>query len=104
MLLEYDGTCYHGWQRQPDASTIQGVVEEALARLTGERVSLIGSGRTDAGVHALGQVANFRTSSAIPLQAFNQGLNALLPPDIEVLAAREAPLEFHARKSARAKT
>jgi tRNA pseudouridine38-40 synthase len=104
LVLEYDGTCYHGWQRQPDAPTIQGVVEEALARLAGERVALIGSGRTDAGVHALGQVANFHTASAIPLQAFNQGLNSLLPPDIAVLAARKAPPEWHARKSARAKT
>jgi tRNA pseudouridine38-40 synthase len=105
LLLEYDGTRYHGWQRQPDAPTLQGVVEEALlARLAGERVSLIGSGRTDAGVHALGQVANFHTASTIPLQAFNQGLNSMLPPDIAVLAASEAPLEFHARKSARAKT
>jgi tRNA pseudouridine38-40 synthase len=104
LLLEYDGTRYHGWQRQPDAATIQGVVEEALARLGGERVSLIGSGRTDAGVHALGQVANFRTASTIPLRAYSQGLNALLPPDIAVLAAREGPPEFHARKWARAKT
>lgn len=104
LLLEYDGTRYHGWQRQPDAPTIQGVVEEALTRLTGERVALIGSGRTDAGVHALGQVGNFHTASAIPLQAFNQGLNSLLPADIAVLAASEASPEFHARKSARAKT
>jgi tRNA pseudouridine38-40 synthase len=104
LLLEYDGTRYHGWQRQPDTPTIQETVEEALGRLTGERLALIGSGRTDAGVHALGQVANFHTASAIPLQAFSLGLNALLPPDIAVLAAHEAPPEFHARKSARTKT
>ena len=73
-------------------------------RLTGEQVALIGSGRTDAGVHARGQVANFRTESAIPLQAFHQGLNSLLPKDIAVLEASEAPPSFHARKSARAKT
>jgi tRNA pseudouridine38-40 synthase len=104
LLLEYDGTRYHGWQRQPDAVTIQEVLEAAVARLTGEAVALIGSGRTDAGVHALGQVANFRTGSAIPLKAFHQGLNSILPRDIVVLAAAAAPPEFHARKSARAKT
>jgi tRNA pseudouridine38-40 synthase len=104
LLLEYDGTRYHGWQRQLDAVTIQEVLEAAIARLTGEAVALIGSGRTDAGVHARGQVANFRTGSAIPLKAFHQGLNSLLPRDIAVLAAAEAPPEFHARKSARAKT
>jgi tRNA pseudouridine38-40 synthase len=104
LLLEYDGTGYHGWQRQRDPATIQGVLEAAVARLTQEPVAIIGSGRTDAGVHARGQVANFRTGSPIPLKAFHQGLNSLLPKDIAVLEASEAPLEFHARKSARAKT
>jgi tRNA pseudouridine38-40 synthase len=104
LLLEYDGTRYHGWQRQENALTIQQVLEEALQRLTGERIALIGSGRTDAGVHARGQVANFRTESTIPLQAFHQGLNSLLPKDIAVLSATEAEPSFHARKSARAKT
>jgi len=104
LLLEYDGTRYHGWQRQANALTIQQVLEESLQRLTGEKVALIGSGRTDAGVHARGQVANFRTDSPIPLQAFHKGLNSLLPRDIVVLEATEAPPEFHARKSARAKT
>lgn len=104
LLLEYDGTRYHGWQRQADVLTIQEVLETAVARLTQTPVALIGSGRTDAGVHARGQVANFRTTSAIPLRAFHQGLNSLLPRDIAVLSAAEAPPEFHARKSARAKT
>jgi tRNA pseudouridine38-40 synthase len=104
LLLEYDGTGYHGWQRQLDAATIQGVLEGAVAQLTQAPAAIIGSGRTDAGVHARGQVANFRTESRIPLQAFHQGLNSLLPKDIAVLEATEAPLEFHARKSARAKT
>jgi tRNA pseudouridine38-40 synthase len=104
LLLEYDGTRYHGWQRQADTATIQQTLEEALERLTGEKVALIGSGRTDAGVHALGQVANFRTNSAIPLTAFHKGLNSLLPRDIAVLSATEAEPSFHARKSARAKT
>ena len=104
LLLEYDGTRYHGWQRQLDAATIQGVLEAAVARLTQAPVAIIGSGRTDAGVHARGQVANFRTESAIPLKAFHQGLNSLLPKDIAVLEASEAEPAFHARKSARAKT
>jgi tRNA pseudouridine38-40 synthase len=104
LLLEYDGTRYHGWQRQAEALTIQHVLEEALERLTGEKIALIGSGRTDAGVHARGQVANCRTGSLIPLQAFHKGLNSLLPRDIAVLEATDAPPEFHARKSARAKT
>jgi tRNA pseudouridine38-40 synthase len=104
LRLEYDGSRYHGWQRQKNALTIQEVVETALARLTGEAARLIGSGRTDAGVHALGQVANFHTKSTLPLPAFVQGLNSLLPHDIAVLEAGEVPAEFHARKSARAKT
>ena len=104
LLVEYDGTRYHGWQRQAEAVTIQQVLEESLERLTGEKVALIGSGRTDAGVHARGQVANFRTASPIPLQAFHKGMNSLLPKDIAVLAATEAEPSFHARKSARAKT
>jgi tRNA pseudouridine38-40 synthase len=104
LLLEYDGTRYHGWQRQTDAATIQQTLEEALERLTREKVALIGSGRTDAGVHALGQVANFRIEITIPLKAFHDGLNSMLPPDIAVLEAAEVPPEFHARKSARAKT
>jgi len=104
LTLEYDGTCYHGWQRQKNALTIQEVVETALAKLTGEAVKLLGSGRTDAGVHAWAQVANFHTSSHIPLKAFHAGLNSLLPRDIAVLEAAAAPPDFHARKSARAKT
>ncbi len=104
LLLEYDGTGYHGWQRQKNAPSIQEVMETALERLTGGKVSLIASGRTDAGVHALGQVANFHIDSPLPLRAFHHGLNSLLPPDIAVLEAAEAPHDFHARKSACAKT
>jgi tRNA pseudouridine38-40 synthase len=104
LLLEYDGTRYHGWQRQKEAVTVQQTLEAALARLTGAPVAVIGSGRTDAGVHALGQVANFRTPSTIPLKAFHAGLNSMLPYDLAVLEAREAEPDFHARKSARAKT
>lgn len=104
LVLEYDGSNYHGWQRQRGDLSIQQVLEEALQRLTGAPVKLIGSGRTDAGVHALGQVASFRTKSAIPLKAFHEGLNSMLPHDIAVLEAREAPPEFHARKAALSKT
>jgi tRNA pseudouridine38-40 synthase len=104
LVLEYDGTRYHGWQRQRGDLSIQQVLEEALGRLTGEPIKLIGSGRTDAGVHALGQVANFRTNRTMPLKAFHEGLNSTLPYDIVVLEAQEAPPEFHARKSALSKT
>jgi|UniRef100_A0A7V6A5W4 tRNA pseudouridine38-40 synthase len=104
LTLEYDGTCYHGWQRQKNALSIQEVIETALARITGEAVRLTGSGRTDAGVHALGQVANFATCSTVPLRAFRHGLNSLLPLDIAVLEAEEVPLTFHARYSALSKT
>ncbi|MCX5894088.1 MAG: hypothetical protein NTW80_14200 [Deltaproteobacteria bacterium] len=104
LQLEYDGTRYHGWQRQKGDLSLQQVLEEALERLTGEKSALIGSGRTDAGVHALGQVANFRTNSNIPLRAFHEGLNSMLPYDVAVLEAQEVPPEFHARKSALSKT
>lgn len=104
LLLEYDGTAYHGWQRQKNALTIQEVLETALAKLTGEAAKVHGSGRTDAGVHARGQVANFHTAGRIPLKAFYAGLNSLLPRDLAVLDAAEVPMDFHARKSARAKT
>ena len=104
LLLEYDGAAYHGWQRQKNALTIQEVVETGLGRLTGAEVRLKASGRTDAGVHALGQVANFHTQSSIPLKAFVHGLNSMIPRDIAVLQAQEVPPDFHARFSARAKT
>ena len=104
LLLEYDGSRYHGWQRQRGDLSLQQVLEKALERLTRASVKLIGSGRTDAGVHALGQVANFHTNSAIALKAFHEGLNSMLPYDIAVLEASEVPLEFHARKAARSKT
>jgi tRNA pseudouridine38-40 synthase len=104
LLMEYDGSRYHGWQRQRGDLSIQQVLEEALGRLTGDEVRLISSGPPDAGVHALGQVANFLTAGNLPLKAFREGLNSLLPWDIAVLTAEEAPPEFHARKAARHKT
>ena len=97
LLLEYDGTAFAGWQVQPEQRTVQGVLESALSQMTGEKVSLIGSGRTDAGVHASGQVANFKTDKDIPLKAFNEGLNAVLPKDVAVLKAEEADPDFHSR-------
>jgi tRNA pseudouridine38-40 synthase len=98
--LEYDGTVYHGWQVQPDVSTIQQELEETLHQILGERVRVVGAGRTDAGVHALGQVGHFPTESALEVGALFRGMNSLLPEDIVVKAVREAPPDFHARKSA----
>jgi tRNA pseudouridine38-40 synthase len=98
--LEYDGTAYHGWQVQPDVSTIQQELEEVLCQILGERVRVVGAGRTDTGVHALGQVGHFRTESRLEVQALLRGMNSLLPDDIVVKAVQEAPSDFHARKSA----
>lgn len=100
LLVEYDGTDYCGWQRQENGRTIQGEIESALQRLIQEQVSVIGAGRTDAGVHARGQVGNFRTESALRVHEFKSSLNALLPHDIIIHEAEEVPLEFHARYSA----
>ena len=95
LTLEYDGTCFHGWQAQPGRTTVQGEVQKALERITGENVSLIGAGRTDAGVHALGQVASFRTRASIPLQGLLKGLNSMLPDGVAVVSCEEAPETFH---------
>src|ERR1700694_629426 len=104
LMLAYDGSEFSGWQVQPGAETIQGTLALAIGRLTGEKVLPQGSGRTDAGVHALAQVASFTTESPIPTENLTKALNDILPPSIRVLDVTEAPLEFHARKSARAKT
>jgi tRNA pseudouridine38-40 synthase len=98
--LEYDGTAYHGWQVQPHVPTIQQKLEETLLQILGERVRVVGAGRTDAGVHALGQVGHFPTESALEVGALFRGMNSLLPEDIVVKAVRDAPSGFHARKSA----
>jgi tRNA pseudouridine38-40 synthase len=97
LLLAYDGTNYAGWQRQKDLPTIQGVLEEKIAVITGHPAVLHGAGRTDAGVHALGMVANFATDAAIPCLGFRKGLNSMLPEDIRVLAVTEATKSFHSR-------
>src|SRR4030095_10464590 len=104
LLLEYSGTRYHGWQVQPNAVTIQGTLEACLARLTNGPVRLHVAGRTDAGVHALGQVAHFDTASTLALPALVRGANSLLPSDIVVRQAEEVSRDFHARYSARRKT
>jgi len=104
LTIEYDGTAYHGWQIQPGLRTIQGMMREQIAQITQQEVNLIGAGRTDAGVHALGQVANFQTESTIDLASLQRGLNSLLPPDIVIISAEEMEEGFHARFSARCKT
>lgn len=103
LLIAYDGTAYAGWQRQKADPTIQGILEEKLALMTGHSVTLHGAGRTDAGVHALGMAANFHTVATIPLDGFRRGLNSMLPEDIRILAAGAAAAEFHARYSAKGK-
>jgi len=103
MVLEYDGTAYCGWQRQSNGLSIQQVLEEKISVMTGEAVKVIGSGRTDAGVHALGQVAHFKTASTIPDIHFLKGINSLLPRDIAGVALQEVDASFHARYDARSK-
>jgi len=104
ITLAYDGTDFCGWQVQPDAPSIQGALASAIGRITGEKVLPQGSGRTDAGVHALAQVATFSIESVIPTANLVIALNDVLPPAIRILQCIEAPLDFHARKSAIAKT
>jgi len=94
MTVQYDGTNYHGWQEQPGLETIQGVLTERLATILGERPALEGAGRTDAGVHALGQVAAFRTEHGIEVPRLAAALNSRLPDDVAVVEMREVPLEF----------
>ncbi len=105
LTIQYDGTRFDGWQRQGNTdNTIQGKLEEALFQVTGERAELHGAGRTDAGVHALGQVASVRLERDVPPEELRRGLNRLLPGDIAVTAAEEAGARFHARLNATGKT
>ena len=104
VILSYDGSAYAGWQVQPGLETVQGTLASAIGRLTGENVLPQGSGRTDGGVHALAQVATFATASPIPIENWVVALNHILPASIRVLAVSEEAEDFHARKSARAKT
>lgn len=104
VILSYDGSDFSGWQVQPDAPTVQGTLASAIGRITGEKVLPQGSGRTDAGVHALAQVMTFVTESSVPTNNFLRALNDILPSSVRVLEVAEAPPDFHARHSARAKT
>lgn len=104
LTLAYDGTEFHGWQIQPGQPTIQGALTDVLRKLTEEKLTVHGAGRTDAGVHALGQVAHFKTQSELTPAEFQRAFNALLPPTIRVLAAEEVGPDFHARWQAKAKT
>jgi tRNA pseudouridine38-40 synthase len=103
LILEYDGSRYAGWQRQPDQPTIQEAVETALFQLTQETVSVIGAGRTDSGVHAVGQVASFRIGRQWTPRQWIRGLNARLPDDVAVRSVALMPDDFHARYAARGK-
>lgn len=104
MVIAFDGAGYSGWQRQPDAPTIQGVLEQKLAIMTGETITVWGAGRTDAGVHALGMTANFQTEAGILCEGLLKGINSLLPSDIRVLSISDVGEDFHACHSAIAKT
>jgi len=103
LRLAYDGHHYHGWQRQKNDVTIQGIIEEKVKKMLGKPVKLIASGRTDAGVHAVNQVCNFITQSDLSPNVVKRGLNSLLPNDILIKTAEYVPLEFHSRFSAKNK-
>ncbi|MGA7474132.1 MAG: tRNA pseudouridine(38-40) synthase TruA [Candidatus Sulfotelmatobacter sp.] len=103
LILSYDGSEFAGWQVQPDAVTVQGTLASAIGRITGEKVLPQGSGRTDAGVHALAQVVTFVTESSVPTANFVKALNDILPASVRVLEVQEAAADFHARHSARGK-
>jgi tRNA pseudouridine38-40 synthase len=101
LTIEYDGTGYHGWQRQQNAPSVQAVIESALKKLTREDIKLVAAGRTDTGVHALGQVANFHTSANIPPEKYSYALNSILPDDIVIKHSVEVDRSFHSRFDAR---
>lgn len=103
LLIAYEGTQYCGWQIQPNGISIQALIQKALSTALREPTNLVGSSRTDSGVHALGQVAHFRTEQAFEQQKLLQSLNGLLPPDIRIMAIEKAADDFHARYSAKAK-
>lgn len=103
IIIEYDGTKYHGWQTQQNAKTVQDTIESAFLKLTNEKIKLNGSSRTDEGVHSLGLVANFTTTTKIPDNKISYALNSVLPNDIVIKKSEEVSLDFHARFSAKGK-
>ncbi len=103
LVIEYDGTHYSGWQRQKGDRTIQGEIETALMTMTRRKITVIGSGRTDAGVHASGQTANFKCDTSLTSETFQKGLNSLLPKDIVIRSCQPAAIDFHARFDAKSK-
>ena len=103
LTVQYDGSAYHGWQFQPSGLTIQGMLQECVYRLVGERVRVVGAGRTDAGVHAIEQVAAFNVHSSMNINVIKRALNALLPPDVRVMNIEEVTEDFHPRHSAKGK-
>lgn len=104
LTIEYDGKCYNGWQKQPNKLNIQGEIERAIYNITKEEVDLIGSGRTDAGVHALGQVANFKTNSEISIEKLPLAINSQLKNSIVIKEAEEVDERFHSRYNSKHKT
>jgi tRNA pseudouridine38-40 synthase len=104
LVLAYDGSAYVGWQRQTSGQSIQGLIEDALSRIDGAPVVVAGAGRTDAGVHALGQVASARVATTLDQPTLKRALNAILPPDVRVVSVEDAADQFHARYSASVKT
>src|SRR5258708_2662519 len=100
LVLAYDGSAYAGWQLQAGQPTVQGALERALEKITRQAIRVSASGRTDAGVHALGQVVSFSTDCELPADVLERALNAELPRDVSVLSASDVPAEFHARRSA----
>jgi len=103
LTIEYDGKGFNGWQKHPDRLNIQGEIEKAISEITGEEIELTASGRTDAGAHALGQVANFKTNSNISIEKFAIAINSKLKKSIIIKQAEEVPLEFHARYNCKGK-
>lgn len=103
LTIEYDGTNFYGWQKQPDKRTVQEEIENCLTAILKETVSINGAGRTDAGVHAIAQVANFKTDKTIGTKELYMAINSIISKDVTILSVEEAPEDFHARKSAKAK-
>ncbi|HEO63732.1 MAG TPA: tRNA pseudouridine synthase A, partial [Candidatus Omnitrophica bacterium] len=103
LILAYDGSVYYGWQKQKNGLTVQNVLESALRRILGEKINIISSGRTDAGVHAEYQVVNFKTKSSLSSGRIKKALNSILPGEVRVKKSEQVKLSFHARYSARSK-